>query len=407
MGRDHAGAGAGRRRRAGRPASTTSSSCAVRSSPSSRPGPTSTSRPASTSTCAALSRPSASACRCSSRARSSTSARRSGPIDDGVCDGVEMTRAQIADPDLVAKLRAGHAERIRPCIRCNQMCQVRDARNPIVTCIGEPIGGPRDRGPGLDPPARTRSVGRRRRRRSGRSGGGAGRRAAWAPRHDSSSARDRLGGVAGGRGTERRPGRVAGGRGRAARRRRAARAPPTSRTATDVVVQCTGARPGRPDYEVDGRRASVVDVADVRAGAAELPAEGDVVMFDPIGGPIGVALAEELGAAAVLVTQDQHRRQRAVSHGRPRPGQHAAGPGRRAHRTADAAPRCCAPATSIVEDRFSGERRTIAVRRRRRLRLPPPRRPPPRRHGPGRRLRGAAHDPRSGARGPRAWPWRS
>ncbi len=58
-----------------------------------------------------------------------------------VCDGVEMTRAQIADPDLVAKLAADAADRIRPCTRCNQTCQVRDARNPIVTCVGEPSSG--------------------------------------------------------------------------------------------------------------------------------------------------------------------------------------------------------------------------------------------------------------------------
>ena len=62
-------------------------------------------------------------------------------VADGVCDGVEMTRAQIADPDLVAKLLAGRPERIRPCLRCNQTCQVRDARNPIVTCVGEPTSG--------------------------------------------------------------------------------------------------------------------------------------------------------------------------------------------------------------------------------------------------------------------------
>ena len=62
-------------------------------------------------------------------------------LEDGVADVVEMTRAQIADPDLVAKLRAGTPERIRPCIRCNQTCQVRDARNPIVTCVGEPTSG--------------------------------------------------------------------------------------------------------------------------------------------------------------------------------------------------------------------------------------------------------------------------
>ena len=37
-----------------------------------------------------------------------------GYDDPPRCDAVEMTRAQIADPDLVAKVRAGQAERIRP-----------------------------------------------------------------------------------------------------------------------------------------------------------------------------------------------------------------------------------------------------------------------------------------------------
>ena len=60
-------------------------------------------------------------------------------LEDGVCDGVEMTRAQLADPDLVAKVRDGLTP--RPCLRCNQTCQVRDARNPIVTCVGEPTTG--------------------------------------------------------------------------------------------------------------------------------------------------------------------------------------------------------------------------------------------------------------------------
>ena len=59
-------------------------------------------------------------------------------VTDRVCDGVEMTRAQLADPDLVTKLGAGRGDRIRPCILCNQTCQVGDARNPIVTCVGEP-----------------------------------------------------------------------------------------------------------------------------------------------------------------------------------------------------------------------------------------------------------------------------
>ena len=61
-------------------------------------------------------------------------------LGDGTADVVEMTRAQIADPDLVSKAVAGHVERIRPCVRCNQQCMVRDNRNPIVSCIGEQIG---------------------------------------------------------------------------------------------------------------------------------------------------------------------------------------------------------------------------------------------------------------------------
>ncbi|MGH9117864.1 MAG: mycofactocin system FadH/OYE family oxidoreductase 1, partial [Acidimicrobiales bacterium] len=68
----------------------------------------------------------------------------------GVGDLVEMTRAQIADPDLVAKLAAGRPETIRPCILCNQTCQVRDARNPIVTCVGNPSSGHETEDPPLD-----------------------------------------------------------------------------------------------------------------------------------------------------------------------------------------------------------------------------------------------------------------
>uniref|UniRef100_UPI00406BB63C oxidoreductase n=1 Tax=Pseudonocardia pini TaxID=2758030 RepID=UPI00406BB63C len=44
---------------------------------------------------------------------------------------VEMTRAQIADPRLVAHVRAGTSERIRPCTLANQH-RARDPRNPLV-----------------------------------------------------------------------------------------------------------------------------------------------------------------------------------------------------------------------------------------------------------------------------------
>lgn len=43
-------------------------------------------------------------------------------IRDGDADLVGMTRAHIADPDIVRKTLAGRAEEVRPCIGCNQGC---------------------------------------------------------------------------------------------------------------------------------------------------------------------------------------------------------------------------------------------------------------------------------------------
>ncbi|KAA0018381.1 mycofactocin system FadH/OYE family oxidoreductase 1 [Antrihabitans cavernicola] len=60
-------------------------------------------------------------------------------LDTGVADVVEMTRAQIAEPDLVAKARLGRSP--RPCLLCNQACLVRDNRNPIVSCVVNPTAG--------------------------------------------------------------------------------------------------------------------------------------------------------------------------------------------------------------------------------------------------------------------------
>ena len=74
-------------------------------------------------------------------------------LDDGAADLAEMTRAQITDPDLVARQRDGEPDQIRPCLLCNQACMVRDNRNPIITCVIEPSSGHE-----LDdetPPART------------------------------------------------------------------------------------------------------------------------------------------------------------------------------------------------------------------------------------------------------------
>lgn len=62
-------------------------------------------------------------------------------LSEGICDAVEMTRALIADAALVAKVRAGDSQRVRPCIRCNQACRARDNRNPIVSCVLDPASG--------------------------------------------------------------------------------------------------------------------------------------------------------------------------------------------------------------------------------------------------------------------------
>jgi hypothetical protein len=72
---------------------------------------------------------------------------------------------------------------------------------------------------------------------------------------------------------------------------------------SQVVVQATGAQRGFAEYEV-GVGAEVLDIADVRCGKLSLPESGVVIILDPIGGPIGVSLAEELGERAILVTPD-------------------------------------------------------------------------------------------------------
>ncbi len=73
-------------------------------------------------------------------------------VAGGEADLVEMTRAQIADPVLARKAAAGATDRVRPCVLCNQACRVRDFRNPIVTCIGEPRSGHETTDPLVDPP---------------------------------------------------------------------------------------------------------------------------------------------------------------------------------------------------------------------------------------------------------------
>jgi len=234
-------------------------------------------------------------------------------IRSGACDAVEMTRAQIADPDLANKLAEGAPGRIRPCILCNQTCQVRDVRNSIVSCVGEPDSGHESEG---DAPRAAREsqkpvtvVG----------GGPAGlecARVAALAGHKVRlyERRRRLGGMV----------RIAAeGAGRLrltrltdwleAECRRAGveivvgwnESPPND----GVMVRCTGGRPDLPRYHVEEGaivlRAETILEALGAGRDDDLPV-GAVALWDPIGGPIAVSLAERLSSRqpVILITSD-------------------------------------------------------------------------------------------------------
>ena len=221
-------------------------------------------------------------------------------VADGVADAVEMTRAQIADPDLVRKTAADDA--VRPCIRCNQTCQVRDVRNPIVTCVGEPTSGRETEDPDWYEPAKPRAV-------TVVGAGPAGlecARVALLRGHQVSIVErsDRVGGVAAVAG----PGSALVAWLEAECRRLGASIELSAAFAADttpadsVVVMATGGRPGHRTYDADAD-AIVID-ADAFYEGTTVPDDGPIVVHDPIGGPIAIAVAERLGSRAVLVTPD-------------------------------------------------------------------------------------------------------
>jgi 2,4-dienoyl-CoA reductase (NADPH2) len=243
-------------------------------------------------------------------------------LDEGAADLAEMTRAQITDPDLVARLRAGQPDRIRPCLLCNQACMVRDSRNPVITCVIEPGSGHElDGGDGSgrnQDPSTVLVVG----------GGPAGMEAARVLAEGGHRVRlaergPALGGMltmaAGVHGRQRLGVAVDWWRRELARldvavslEHEVMAAELDDAVAKGVrVLLATGSVPGPRDYRIEPG-AHVVEAADLLAlaGSAALDRlpEGRAVVFDPIGGPVGVGVAELLaanGRPTSIVTQDQ------------------------------------------------------------------------------------------------------
>ena len=235
-------------------------------------------------------------------------------LASGTADAVEMTRAQIADPELVSKVRAGAPGTVRPCVLCNQACQVRDPRNPVVSCIGEPSSGHETEdapvaggapwpqrvlvvggGPAGLEAARTAALRGHRVRlvdRTVRPGGAVRAAAAGAGRDRLARLADWLASECARLGVELDLSRELGGEDIEAH--------------DGAVLICTGSRDGRRDYLVE----PPADIRTARlvlqqAADGALP-DGPCVIWDPVGGPIGISVAELLtaGRQVALVTPD-------------------------------------------------------------------------------------------------------
>lgn len=289
---------------------------------------------------------------------------------------VEMTRAQIADAELVTKVRRGDVDRVRPTTLANQRSQVRDNRNPIVTSTSDPRSGHETEDPPIDGPDAVRSS------RPGQvlviGGGPAGLEAARVATamghdvvlHESSS---RFGGMV--RTAERMPGFARLGSLVDWLESECRTGGVDMRTGAPIgapeivdwlgedrrrhVVIATGGAVGHQDFKVT-RAAVVLPVAQVLDRPDEVPA-GAVMIWDPIGGPWGVACAELLAAAGRevhLATQDN-----IVGNELARSGDLAPANGRlqqigvRLHRRRIL--RSVKKGVAVLENRFTGEQHEL------------------------------------------------
>jgi mycofactocin system FadH/OYE family oxidoreductase 2 len=79
-------------------------------------------------------------------------------VASGQADMVGMTRAHIADPHLVAKLRQGRLDDVRRCIGCMQGCLEALANGQPIGCVYNPVTGREREWATLEPAARPRRV---------------------------------------------------------------------------------------------------------------------------------------------------------------------------------------------------------------------------------------------------------
>lgn len=218
-------------------------------------------------------------------------------LQQGQADLIGVVRGQIADPDFAAKARAGHADRIRTCLSCNQECVGRMGLNRWLGCIENPRTG-REAVPLPEP--------RRRGRRVLVVGGGPGGLQAAvtaAERGHHVTLYERaptLGGqVAVAASVPSRAEFLDLTRNLAARARHlgvdvrtgvAADVAMLRAENPDAVILATGARPARPWWAGDLDR--VVDVRDVLEGRAR--PSGQVVVVDELGFHQATSVAELL-----------------------------------------------------------------------------------------------------------------
>ena len=238
----------------------------------------------------------------------------------GHADMVSIVRGQIADPHLVAKARAGHADRVRPCISCNQLCWGRRSRDYWISCLVNPSTGREHEWGGdrfaLSPvPGRVLVIG-------GGPGGLEAARVAAERGHDVMlvDAGDELGGqwrLAGRQPTRGQIldhldwyGRELARLGVSVQCGRTADVDLVRAAAVDHVVVATGAAPARAGFQRARRLAdrladvddpTVLSVESVLSGAAALA--GDVLLLDDVGDwrGIGTAMALQEGGCQVTI----------------------------------------------------------------------------------------------------------